>query len=247
MANTCKMEQRYVVSNQNVKAWVATTQKMRDVTYIKICKWDRNFVKFCTGQSLDLRKSSRFDICGGFIDKLSKDHQQACNDAVRQAFNLFEENDSPSKKNLKQVATPSHSDLVAGHVWINVPPQTLDGVTLDPQLIRVKFDPCRKGKGRKEYMWVELSRANLEYLRMAVVNMGKHEGCDMSRKWYAGKHSKTRVPVEPDAKRRRLPSSDTDGSDDDDEEHQSDNDGSDANDVNDDDDDGAVQEIIGKL
>ena len=222
MANACEMEQRYVVSNQNVKAWVATTQKIGAVTYIKICKWDRNFVKFCTGQSLDLRKSSRFDICGGFIDKLSKDHQQACNDAVRQAFNLFEEDDSPSKKNWKQVATPSHIDLVAGHVWIDVPPQTLDGVTLDPKLLRIKFDPCRKGKGRKEYMWVELSAANLEYLRMAVVNMGKHEGCDMSRKWhagkYSGKYSKTRKRPNPNGKRRRLPSSDNDESDDDDEE-----------------------------
>ena len=234
MTSTCKVEQRYVLSNENVRAWVATTQDVGNMTYIKVCKWDRNFVKFCTGKCLDRRKSSRFDIAGGFIDKLAKDHQRACNDAVTNAIRVMEEDDSPSKKH--KTAKPSHSTVVEGHVHIHVPSQTLDGVTIDPQTIRVKFDPPQKGKGRKEYMWVELTRANLEYLRMAVVNMGKHEGCDMSRKWYAGKHSKTRVRVEPDAKRRRLPSSDTDGSDDDDEEHQSDNDGSDANDVNDDDD-----------
>ena len=222
MTSTCKVEQRYVLSNQNVRAWVATTQDVGNMTYIKVCKWDRNFVKFCTGKCLDRRKSSRFDITGGFIDKLAKDHQRACNDAVTNAIRVMEEDDSPSKKNLKQVATPSHSDMVAGHVWINVPPQTLDGVTLDPQTIRVKFDPPQKGKGRKEYMWVELTRANLEYLRMAVVNMGKHEGCDMSRKWragkYSGKYSKTRKRPNPNGKRRRLPSSDNDESDDDDEE-----------------------------
>ena len=144
---------------------------------------------------------------------------------------MEEEDDSPSKKPGKTVATPRHIDMVEAHVNIPVPSQTLDGVTLDPQTIRVKFDPPEKGKGRKEYMWVELSSANLEYLRMAVVNMGKHEGCDMSRKWHSGKHSKTKRGA--GRKRRRLPSSDAD---DDDEEHQSDSDGSDASDVSDDDD-----------
>ena len=87
-------------------------------------------------------------------------------------------------------------------------------------------------------MWVELTRANLEYLKMAVlVNAGKHEGSDASRKWHAGKWSKwnpnrrgrcSRARVRREAKenkRRRLPSSDTDGKDDDDEEHHSDDDG----------------------
>ena len=174
MTSTCKVEQRHVVSNENVRAWVASTQDVGNLTYIKVCKWDRNFVKFCTGKCLDRRKSSRFDISGGFIDKLIKDHQRACNDAVTNAMIVMEDDDSPSKKHGKHVATPSHSDLVASHVEIDVPPQTLDGVTLNPQFLRVKFDPCRKGKGRKEVLWVALSAANLEYLRMAVVNMGKH-------------------------------------------------------------------------
>ena len=222
MTSTCKVEQRWVLSNENVRAWVATTQDVGNMTYIKVCKWDRNFVKFCTGKCLDRRKNSRFDITGGFMDKLSKDHQRACNDAVYKAMLVMEEeDDSPSKKPGRTVATPRHIDMVEGHVNIHVPSQTLDGVTLDPQTIRVKFDPPEKGKGRKEYMWVELSAANLEYLRMAVVNMGKHEGCDMSRKWragkYSGKYSKTRKRPKPNGKRRRLPSLDNDESDDDDE------------------------------
>ena len=69
-------------------------------------------------------------------------------------------------------------------------------------------------------MWVELTSDNLEYLRMAVlVNAGKHAGSDASRKWHAGKYSRARVRREAkENKRRRLPSSDTDGKDDDDEE-----------------------------
>ena len=116
------------------------------------------------------------------------------------------------------MATPADRDLVANHVEIEVPPQTLDGVTLNPQFLRVKFDPCRKGKGRKEVLWVELSAANLEYLRMGVVNMGEHEGCDASRKWHAGKYSKMRTRRSSNGKRRRLQSSDNHESDEDDEE-----------------------------
>jgi len=55
-----------------------------------------------------------------------------------------------------------------------------------------------------------------------LVNAGKHEGSDVSRKWHAGKYSQTRVRREAkENKRRRLPSSDTDGKDDDDEERMS--------------------------
>ena len=142
MTSTCKVEHRRVVSNENVKAWVASTQNAGSITYIKVCKGDRNFVKFCTGKCLDRRKSSRFNISGGFMEEFIKDHQRACNDAVTNAMTVMEDDNSPSKK---RAARAADRDIVPPHLDIHVPSQTLDGVTLGPRTMRVKFDPPPEG------------------------------------------------------------------------------------------------------
>eukprot|EP00973_Karenia_brevis_P038795 5353772-Karenia_brevis.AAC.1 len=70
-----------------------TQTDSEDVEYIRISKWDRSFVRFCTGKALDLRPGSKFDINNGFLDALSGDFQSACNTAVTQALSVNEDVD----------------------------------------------------------------------------------------------------------------------------------------------------------
>eukprot|EP00973_Karenia_brevis_P023678 3262306-Karenia_brevis.AAC.1 len=49
-----------VISNDAVKEWIpkiiVEEHQGEQMEYIKIGKGDRNFVRFCTGKTLDLRK-----------------------------------------------------------------------------------------------------------------------------------------------------------------------------------------------
>ena len=77
----------FVISNQNVKAWVPETASAEGRHFVRINKWDRPFVKYCTGAGLQLcTKQLRQSINVAFIEQLQRLRTEAADAAVKEAY-----------------------------------------------------------------------------------------------------------------------------------------------------------------
>ena len=60
MDRPAQVERVYSISGGDLKPkrrWMAETKEVEDLTFVKIAKFDRGFVAFCTGKSLQLEAS----------------------------------------------------------------------------------------------------------------------------------------------------------------------------------------------
>ena len=67
MASNCVVEKKVVVSNDFKSNWVPETQEVEGVFFMKVSKWDRSFVRFCTGQALQFSGGPRQDVNVSFL------------------------------------------------------------------------------------------------------------------------------------------------------------------------------------
>ena len=187
MLSNCKIQRIAVISNDHVKEWVPKIEVVEhdgaEMEFFKVGKWDRQFVRFCTGKALDLRGATKHNINSGFMDQLSLDFVKACNDAVQAALIVSAVVDEPSKKKPKTVAKPTDYMLTTPYVDVEVPPQKSGDITIDPKVLKMKFDPPKAGKGRRQNLWIELTVQNLEYLRAAILSCGESDSSVTPRKW----------------------------------------------------------------
>ncbi len=145
------------------RQWVPTSKVVEDVEFMCISKWDRGFVFFCTGKSLDLRKGAASRINVPFVDELKGLRDSECDRALAQALYCGDGSDEgPPKKARK--ATKADAVLVQRILELKVPRFGDDGAAADGvYTMRTLFTPCDGG------VWIELNEENLNFVRGGVL------------------------------------------------------------------------------
>ena len=104
-----------IESQQVVKygdqTWTPAQITVDEVIYFQFCKWDRAFVKWVTGKSLDLRKDKSAGSADcEYMDQVLSRRQAACDDALHAA--LHDEGDQGKAKKRRKRASASDGHLV---------------------------------------------------------------------------------------------------------------------------------------
>lgn len=175
MASQCVIERKIVVSNAFKSNWVPETQEVEDVTFMRISKWDRCLVTFCTGKALQFSGGPRQDVNVAFLDKLQRLRTAAVNAAVAAVIDV-DEGDGPKKRKRTRKTRLSDRDLVSQIINVTGPAIHDDaGMVHDALAMRILF-------GIKNHdLWVEATPQNLEYIRHGVLS--SINAAQAGRKW----------------------------------------------------------------
>lgn len=172
MASNCVVEKKVVVSNDFKSNWVPETQEVEGVFFMKVSKWDRSFVRFCTGQALQFSGGPRQDVNVSFLEVIQRLRTSAVDAAVKRVFD-----DEAGARKTKRVrkARLSDRDLVPPVLSMQCP-EIRRGDLLVPSLhIQVLFGV------KNSDLWVEASAPVLEYLRHGV--LASLDADQSGRKW----------------------------------------------------------------
>ena len=175
MASHCVIETKIVVSNAFKSNCVPETQEVENATFMRISKWDRGLVTFCTGKALQFSGGPRQDVNVGFLEKLQRLRTAAVNAAVAAVLEIDAEDGSKKRKRTRRTRL-SDKDLVSPIINVTGPATHDDaGVVHDALAMRILF-------GIKNHdLWVEATPQNLEYIRHGVLSA--MNAAQTGRKW----------------------------------------------------------------
>ena len=130
-----------IESQQVVKygdqTWTPAQITVDEVIYFQFSKWDRAFVKWVTGKSLDLRKDKSAGSADcEYMDQVLSRRQAACDDALHAA--LHDEGDQGKAKKRRKRASASDGHLV--HRVLNMTLPEVPEENLAEKLVRILFD-----------------------------------------------------------------------------------------------------------
>ena len=134
-------------------------------------KWDRGFVHFCQGKSLDLRRDKEgASVDTVFMADLLDRRQKACNAAVAAATHISDDEAELPKKRPKKKsqrkASMRHASLAPHSVEVELPPVTTeDGLQLEARKVSVLFEGAGTGT-----LWLELTKENVEHVRRGIIS-----------------------------------------------------------------------------
>ena len=176
--STCKVLQVSAVQVSPSKpgawpwVWVPEVQEVNGKKFFLVNKWDRSLVKWCLESGLSLGKDSSNDINVKWFDELVKSRSEASHAAYDAAVDMEDaENqdedsvETPPKKKRRRKAKNTDQHY-APIVTIDVPSIAFGGetVTVPDNKINVLFAVA------KVQLYVELTEANLMYIKAAVNN-----------------------------------------------------------------------------
>jgi hypothetical protein len=147
-----------VVIQYGSATWVPEVQSVNDSDFISLNKWDRSFVHFSTGHALDFRAHAKKSANTEFFDRLLRAQRKASADAVasvlRDAEDPLEDEGEPRRKRKRQqvfsMKVLQDSELL-GPATVNI---NIDGHSMTVL--------C---KLRSKSLWVELTNANMTFIR----------------------------------------------------------------------------------
>jgi hypothetical protein len=172
MASNCAVATKLVVSNDFKVNWVPDSQEVEGATFMRISKWDRNFVRFCTGQALLFSGGTRRDVNVSFIEVLQRLRTSVVDSAVAKAFT---DEEGGRKRKRSRKARVCDRDLVPSILSIDCPEIRRGELLVPAMTMRILF-------GIKNHdLWIEALPANLEYIRHGVVSALDAE--ETGRKW----------------------------------------------------------------
>ena len=151
------LEKRWVIFSKGQKWVPQCKQDSHQRDYIQVGKFDRSFVKFCLGQGMVVGKRSANVPA---FDKLLENRKAAS----VQAVNANTEDDSKKKRKVR----PEDESLVDGFIHIELEEIQWQGDTLGGYSARALWGLD------KNTLWIELTKANLTYLK-AMVSAGQGE------------------------------------------------------------------------
>ena len=204
MASHCVMETKLVVTNDFKSNWVPETQDVDNATFMRLCKWDRCFVMFCTGKALQFSGGPRQDVNVGFFEKLQRIRTTAVNAAVAAVLEADTEDGAKKRKRTRKARL---SDRVLVPPIINIMGPALHDAT---GLVHEAL-PMRVLFGIKNHdLWIEATPQNLEYMRHGVLSA--MSAAQTGRKWRQkpnsdeddGRSAEIDSPRESDAKDDEL-------------------------------------------
>lgn len=171
------LEQVVVVKWKDGKGthtWNPNQQLVDDERFFEFSKWDRGFVKWVCGKSLDLRAQSIESTATAdckFMDRVIEIRQSVADEALHQALLPSEgEEEDGKRKKTKRRKRASQSD---SHLCPKVLTMELPGVEeegLQPRSVKVLFD----GSGSAS-IWMEFNKDILMHLRAGVVHSDKNQ------------------------------------------------------------------------
>ena len=160
MSDTTVIQNKVVISNANQKCWVPEQVVYDGIVFVRISKWDRGFIMFCTGRGLTFGDHGR-NINVEFLDTLQRLRTQAADDAVKEAFSV--EDDGHRKKRLKK-ARKEDKDVVP-FLYIDGPDvRRSSDVVIRGIRMQVLFGI------KNSDIWVRCDTDNLEYIRHGVLS-----------------------------------------------------------------------------
>ncbi|CAE7255754.1 GIP [Symbiodinium sp. CCMP2592] len=148
--------------------WLPSVQTVAGVEFLKLSKWDREFVQFCTGRALNLHQAGVkpvHSINVEFFRDLAELRVQACNAAVRKVIIEACEAENKEKPAKIRLAQQQDEFLVGSSVSVEVPAihDSDQAVIEEPRSLRLLW--AIRGD-----LWMELTEGNLRYVRKAVRN-----------------------------------------------------------------------------
>jgi hypothetical protein len=173
MTSNVQISRRLVVQNVNLKQpWLPETLSVDGMDFICCQKWDRTLARFATGQAIDMRKAKRNHVLNvNFIEEFARKRTLACDKAVGVAFSSSDE----KGKQRRRKARSGDKHMVAPFVALHMPAMTRGDVELEPLVMNVLFGV------KNEPVWLEATVANLEYLRIGILNSFDKE--ELGRHW----------------------------------------------------------------
>ena len=154
------------------QTWAPAQITFEEVTYFQFSKWDRHFVKWVTGKSLDLRKDKTAGSADcEYLDKILQRRQTACDDALHAAIHHDEDGQAKTKKRRRR-ANASDAHLVPKVLNMILPEVPEEG--LAEKLVRILFD----GAGTAN-IYMEMHEDILYHLKKGIQHSTRK---DRSRK-----------------------------------------------------------------
>ena len=158
----------HLVVKYGDQTWAPTQVTVDDVIYFQFGKWDRGFVKWVTGKSLDLRKDKTAGSADcRFLDQLIARRQTACDDALDAALHHDDDESSQVKKRRRR-AKSSDDHLVPKVLNMSLPPVPEED--LPEKLVRILFD----GAGTAS-IYMEMHQDILYHLKKGIQHSSKSE------------------------------------------------------------------------
>lgn len=205
-AAALSIEQQWVVRftepGKKTRTWVPTVEKHGPLVFCKLQKFDRQFVMFATGQSLD-NKGINCNTKG--FDGILGRRRAASIQAIAKAR---EPADASEKCSAKRKITTADSELL-NEKWVLVELEELECESFTSEEAN-KTAKCLWGL-QKTDLWIEFTAKNLLYMRalirrdLAQKQLGEGEGQEGSPKKSPTKKRKVRSPkLSPRHKLRRT-------------------------------------------
>eukprot|EP00439_Symbiodinium_sp_Y106_P082018 s1148_g21.t1 len=153
--------------------WMPAVQTIGGIEYIKLVKWDRELTMFCTGKALvfggDGSKKPAHNINVRWFEDTCILRQHACDAAVKRVIieaAQAEGKEPPAK--IRQ-ARPEDEFLIGSSVMIDVPEIHDENNEMLEEARQLRVLWAVKGD-----LWMELTEANLRYVRHAIKQSEPH-------------------------------------------------------------------------
>jgi hypothetical protein len=178
MASNAAVTLRLVITNDHLKMpWAPQVKNVNGQTFVQIDKWSRQLCMFVCGTGLNLSKSKKSQSINClFLEDLQKRRTAACDEAVADAYggdDAFAEG-PPTKKRARK-AKEADRDIVPSVVAVQCPEVKRLDLVLPATSIQMLFGV------KNNNLWVELSAANLEYIRHGI--LASVEAREFGRHW----------------------------------------------------------------
>ena len=162
-----KLEQVWAVTPKHGDTWYPQVRMQEGINFIRMSKFDRYFVKFCTGKPMDLRKGVGHTANSVLFDDLLKKRKRASEESVQKHLEMPDhdadsQQERPKKKRLK--VREEDKVLVSGMVRIQLPALETDSMIHLSRSTNVLWGVSSKD------LWIELSYENLSYMQSLVVS-----------------------------------------------------------------------------
>ena len=148
--------------------WCPKQQVVDDTRFFEFSKWDRGFVRWVTGKSLDLRKNTNNQASADceFLDKLLKSRQSLVDATLHEV--LCQDDAGGESRKRRKRAGMSDSHLCPRVLQFTLPAVGEEGV--DELPVQILYD----GAGAS-IMWMEFSHAVSAHLKKGVELSTKKE------------------------------------------------------------------------
>ena len=162
------IEMKLVITNKlNSKSpWLPETQVVEGHTFVKLERLGRDFTRYVSGRSLDLRPANSFSLNGSYLHKMVMERNKESESAYFEVVVQDSQDDlavdaKPKKRKVKE----GDGLLCPPMVHIDLPPAT--GFSNKKVM-------CLWGVGAMP-LWVEAAAEFLEHIRAGILEAGDDE------------------------------------------------------------------------